>query len=427
MKLIRKMTALALTVLLAVTLSVPALAADSLYQDTPNTAALELLKLVNVFDGYTDGNFRGENVLTRAQLTKVACQLMGVEVDAAAVPAFADARDNWAAAYIAAAAKAGIVQGKTTERFVPDEPVTRYQAAMMFARMVGFDDSKIASLPWAERVEAAVKAAKLDGFLTLDNGALTRMEAANAAYTTLLAKHLNPSELSGALTSNTLAGKLGISAESGKLADGTATIRFVLYKNGIYKTNAFAVPAGNTLPEATAAPETTTVSVHNSATVYGYVVGEAGHALWGNGSVYNQVTMWSGDRLGELTTTASIPSQRPLVAVLKRGTDGEILRTEFCYASNGLYEGAVVSYEADSHMWLADGTVRYITDDTQFLFIDSSATDPEKVGCASRDLLEARLAADGVTYVNNIYYTLDQNGKLACVIQDINNQIPALS
>ena len=427
MKLIRKISALALTVLLALSLSVPALGADTLYKDTPNTAALELLKLVNVFDGYTDGNFHGEKVLTRAQLTKAACKLLDLTVDSDAVPTFADARDNWAAAYIAAAAKAGIVQGKTTERFAPDEPVTRYQAAMIFARMVGFDDSAVASLPWGERVETAVETAKLTGFLTLDNGSLTRAEAADAAYVTLLAKSLNPTEHKATLTANTLAGKLGITTEAGKTADGTPTVRFVLTKNGTYKTSAFPVSAVGMVPAADAAPEAAQTTVTANAVTYGYVVGDLGESLWNGGKVYNVLQVWTGSRLGELSTSSVIPSQRPLLAAITRSTDGTIIRTQLCYAGNGLYEGAVKSFEEGSHMWLADDTLLYFTDDTQILYIDSQASQPEEIGRTYGELKEARLDTDGVTYINNIYYTLDGNGKLACIICDVNNVIPALT
>ena len=425
MKLIRKFAALAIAVLLALSLSVPALAAgESLYKDTPNTAALELLHLVNVFDGYTDGNFHGEKVLTRAQLTKVACKLLDVTVDPNAVPAFADAKGNWAAAYIAAAAEAGIVQGKTTERFAPDEPVTRYQAAMIFARMVGFDDSPIASLPWAERVETAVKTAKLTGFLTLDNGSLTRAEAADAAYVTLLAKNLNPTELSASLTANTLAGKLGITTEAGKASDGTATLRFAMRRGG--KTAYYSIAEGSSFPAAAAAPVSVQSASSGVATTYGYVVGDPGQVLWGNDQVYQQLTVWTGSKLGELTTSAAIPAQRPLVVVCERGNDNSITSLNFAYNGNGLYEGAVKSFEEDSHMWLSNGTVLYFTEDTQILHIDSSAADPEKIGTYGT-LTEAHKAGDGVTYVNNIYYTLDGNGKLACIIHDINNAIAPLT
>ena len=427
MKLIRRCAALALTVLLALSLSVPALAAgNTLYQDTPDTAALDLLKLVNVFDGYTDGNFHGEKVLTRAQLTKVACQLLGVTVDENAVPTFTDAKDNWAAAYIAAAAKAGIVQGKTAEVFAPDAPVTRYQAAMMFARMVGYDDSSIASLPWGERVETAVNAAGLTGFLTLDGGALTRAEAANAAYTTLLAKQLSPSEPSAALTANTLAGKLGITAERGKAADGTATVQFIIYKGGTRKTAAYPVAAGSSFPAATAAPVSAKVQAEEPGKFYGYVVGEPGEALWGDGETYNVVSFWNGAKTGELHTTRSIPSQRPLVLSYERNPDGSISGLRFNYPGDGtLLVGAVTDMEEDTYLRMSDGTAYLFTEDTVVLYINSDLEEPEKIGCADGIISEADKDGDG-NYINNVFFMLDEKGKLACVVYDVDNAVPSL-
>lgn len=427
MKVIRRCAALALTVLLALSLSVPALAAGgTLYQDTPDTAALDLLKLMNVFDGYTDGNFHGEKVLTRAQLTKVACQLLGVDVDANAVPTFADAKDNWAAAYIAAAAEAGIVQGKTTEVFAPDEPVTRYQAAMIFARMVGYDDSSIASLPWAQRVETAVNAAGLTGFLTLDGGALTRMEAANASYTTLLAKLLTAEVPSAALTANTLAGKLGVSTERGKTADGTATLRFIIYQGGTRKTAAYPVASGSSFPAATAAPISAKVPAEAAGKTYGYVIGETGEALWGDGETYNLVSFWNGSKSGELYTSRSIPSQRPLVLSFTHDPDGSISDLRFNYPGDGtLLADAVIDMEEDSYLRMSDGSVYLFTEDTVILYIDSNADVPEKIGCVDGSISEADKDGSG-NYIDNVFYMLDKDGKLACVICDVDNAVPAL-
>ena len=423
MKLIRRCAALALTVLLALSLSVPALAAgDTLYQDTPDTAALELLKLVNVFDGYPDGAFHGEKVLTRAQLTKVACQLLGVTVDEKAAPTFDDAKDNWAAAYIAAAYDAGIINGKSAAAFEPDAPVTRYQAAMIFARMLGFDDSKVASLPWAERVETAVKNAKLTGFMKLDEGALTRIEAVNAAYTTLLTKVLDPTVSSSALTANTLAGKLGVTAESGKTSSGAATVRFT--RNG-QTTAAYPVAAGSSLPATTASPVAEAVSAAPYSTVYAYLVNTVGSATWDDDRVYQTLEFWDGSRTGTLYTRATVPTQRPLLMTFEMDKNGELSTMRFNYPGDGtLFSGAITLLE-DDYFGLSDGSCYAYTEDTAFLYIDSTATEPEKVGCEANELRLADKDGGGL-YVDNVFFTLDRDGKLACVVYDVNNAVPAL-
>lgn len=424
MKKMKRFAALTLAVLLSLTLAVPALAADKpLYTDTPDTAALELLKLVNVFDGYPDGAFHGEKILTRAQLTKVACQLLGVTVDEKAVPTFDDAKDNWAAAYIAAAYDAGIINGKSAAVFDPDAPVTRYQAAMIFARMLGFDDSKVASLPWAERVETAVKTAKLTGFLKLDGGSLTRAEAANAAYTTLLTKVLSPTELSSALTANTLAGKLGVSAESGKTANGAATVRFT--RRG-QTTAAYPVAAGASLPAATASPVSEAVSADPDATVYAYLVNTVGSATWDDGRVYQTLEFWDGSRMGQLYTRATVPTQRPLLMTFEMDKNGELSTMRFNYPGDGtLFSGAITLLE-DDYFGLSDGSCYAYTEDTVYLYIDSTADTPEKVGCEA-DTLRLADKDGGGLYVDNVFFTLDRDGKLACVIYDVNNAVPAVT
>ena len=421
MKRFRKLTTLALTAVLAVSLSVPALAA-SIYTDTADTAALEVLSMADIIDGYADGAFHGDKVLTRAQLTKVACKLLGLTVDEKAVPAFADAKDSWAAAYIAAAYDAGVINGKTADAFAPDDPVTRNQAAMIFARMVGFDDSAIAALPWNERVEQAVSAARLDGFLTLDNGPLTRAEAADAAYAALTAKLLDPTVLSAALTANTLAGKLGFSTESGQTPDGAPAVRFVRNTmSGVSRSAFYPVADRSSLPDAAAAPAADArLLPDEDATYYGYLVGDVGEAVWQNDKVYQNFRFWDGSRTGELYTAVDVPARRPLLISFERSSDNAIVNLQF----PTLTSGAIKLLEKGDFVQLADGAILAFSDETVILYIDSAAGDAESVGRPSGSLKVAKKV--GGAYVDNILYTLDDDGKLACVIYDVSNTAPAL-
>ena len=419
MKRFRKLTTLALTAVLAVSLSVPALAA-SIYTDTADTAALEVLSMADIFDGYADGAFHGDKVLTRAQLTKVACKLLGLKVDEKAVPAFADAKDSWAAAYIAAAYDAGVINGKTADAFAPDDPVTRNQAAMIFARMVGFDDSAIASLPWSQRVEQAVSAARLDGFLTLDNGPLTRAEAADAAYAALFAKSLKPTELSGVLTANTLAGKLGFTTERGTASDGTPTLRFLRHtKGGSLRSAAYPLEDSASLPGAKAAPVTATVTANDDSSTYGWLVGDVGTMLWDNGKTYSSLDLWNGKTTVQLVTSAAVPAHRPLLVSYERRYDNAVSNVRFNYPGDGTLQSAAIRRIEDEYLLLTTGAYLF-TEDTVVLYIDSST---ETVGC---DGVLAEADMTGGVYTDNILYTLDDDGKLACVIYDVSNTAPAL-
>lgn len=426
MKIVRKLTALLLALALTLGLSVSASAAKKeLYTDTDTTAALDLLSLVQVFDGYQDGTFRGGNLLTRAQLTKVACQLLNLSVKENAVTPFADCAGHWAEDYIAAAYEAGVVNGKTASRFDPDASVTHYQTAMILARMVGYDDSATASLPWAERVQTAVKAAGLEGALTLSNEPLTRMEAANASYAALLCQKLTGSPAGISLTSNTLAGELGVYAIPGTNAQGTSTVQFSVTRSGVTKkTNAYPVNKGSSLPAATVTP---VVAPSSSPTVcYGYLTGQPGIAMWQDGNTYQTLELWNGARLAEMYTTATLPAYPDHVLVrYEIASDGSVNDLRFFYLGNSsLKIGAIRDMEEGEYLVLSDGSVRMLTEDTVILYVDTAAESAEKVGYPDGGLSLAQQAADG-TYTNNILYILDDDGDLACVVADVNNAITA--
>ena len=108
-----------------------------------NTAmAVETLRLMDVLDGYGDGTFRPEAILTRAQFCKMVVYAMGAEDELGlyrTVTVFPDVKpSHWAAGYINMAAKGKkVISGYPDGLFHPDQTVTTGQAVTILLMLTG--------------------------------------------------------------------------------------------------------------------------------------------------------------------------------------------------------------------------------------------------------------------------------------------------
>lgn len=126
---------------------VPAMAADEgAFTDVSGdhwaSDAIERWAGYGVLNGHDNGTFNPDGPMTRAQFAKFIVTLMGLPTGSTEMP-FEDvmgSADEWAAPYIAAAHKAGIINGKSTTRFAPRDDVSFDQSAAMMARAVGLVD-----------------------------------------------------------------------------------------------------------------------------------------------------------------------------------------------------------------------------------------------------------------------------------------------
>ncbi len=87
-----------------------------------------------IITGYSDGTFRPDNPVTRAQVTKMLVLAMQWNVVRPTYPTFADVPpDHWAYGYIETAAGRGVIGGYSDGTFRPGNPVTRAQLSKMLA------------------------------------------------------------------------------------------------------------------------------------------------------------------------------------------------------------------------------------------------------------------------------------------------------
>ena len=96
-------------------------------------AAVTRLAAAGLVDGYADGAFHPDQLVTRAELIVLLNRVFGYAEGEAA--AFADVQGgDWYADALTRARAAGVADGYADGRFLPQQPITRQDAAVLLAR-----------------------------------------------------------------------------------------------------------------------------------------------------------------------------------------------------------------------------------------------------------------------------------------------------
>ncbi|MBD3922391.1 5'-nucleotidase C-terminal domain-containing protein [Paenibacillus sp. PR3] len=111
-----------------------------------------------IASGYPDGTFRPDGATTRAEFAAMLGRAFGLKGDAANASAkFTDWSrvPEWARAFVAQEAAAGIIGGYADGTFRPSEKITRAEMVVMIVRALGLEPSKqgaanAASLPFTD-------------------------------------------------------------------------------------------------------------------------------------------------------------------------------------------------------------------------------------------------------------------------------------
>ncbi|MGO4108850.1 S-layer homology domain-containing protein [Paenibacillus sp. YAF4_2] len=96
--------------------------------------AIEVIAAKGAIEGKKAGVFAPKDNVTRAEFAKMLTRALDLD-NSLAKESFADVADsNWAAPYIGAASKLGIIQGRSASKFDPNAQITRAEMATMIAR-----------------------------------------------------------------------------------------------------------------------------------------------------------------------------------------------------------------------------------------------------------------------------------------------------
>lgn len=101
--------------------------------------SIEEAVLRDIVHGYSDGTFRPEHKVTRAEFAALLVRALELPAQPAMQPAFADAEriPAWAAPSIAMAAEAGLITGYDDGAFRAERPIVRAEMTAMLVRAMG--------------------------------------------------------------------------------------------------------------------------------------------------------------------------------------------------------------------------------------------------------------------------------------------------
>ncbi|MED3398321.1 S-layer homology domain-containing protein [Bacillus wiedmannii] len=164
------------------------------FPDVPNWASPSVNYLVEkgALHGKPDGTFAPAETIDRASAAKIMAIMLGLEINKNAKLSFQDAQNHWAAPYIAAVEKAGVIKGDGNGNFLPTGLINRASMASMVANAYKLEN-KVAKNSvttfedlkghWGERyanilIQTEISKGTEDGNSWSPNRAITRAESA---------------------------------------------------------------------------------------------------------------------------------------------------------------------------------------------------------------------------------------------------------
>ena len=188
MKNLKKVLALVLAFACAFTMFAGAAFTDSA-DFKVKTEVVDTLVQLGVINGYTDGSFKPNDTVTRAEMAKMIYVLRTGNSDASAYnddySTFADIKGHWARGYVKYCQSLGIIAGQSATKFAPDQTVTAQEAAKMLLVTLGYDAQKagLVGTTWAAKTNAlADENGLLEDVNTSFTGPCPRQYAAQLMY-----------------------------------------------------------------------------------------------------------------------------------------------------------------------------------------------------------------------------------------------------
>ena len=191
MKNLKKVLALVLAFACAFTMFAGAAFTDQ--ADIESADAVDTLVALGVIQGYTDGSFRPETTVTRAEMAKMIYTILnGGNDDASAYEnlptSFTDLTEDWYKGYVKYLQNSDIIAGTSATTFAPNETVTGVEAAKMMLVAAGYSPDKagLTGLSWRVNTMRYANANSLFADVNCDiNGGLPRQYAAQILYNSL--------------------------------------------------------------------------------------------------------------------------------------------------------------------------------------------------------------------------------------------------
>lgn len=358
--------------------------------------AVNVLTELGVVQGYPDGSFKPEKVVTRAEMAVIVISALGLEDYAVGTANFSDMKGHWANGYVAYAASLGIIAGYPDGTFKPDQIVSYDEAAKMLVAALGYTpDSLVGTWP-ANYVVKAKALGILDGVKSGTAGAV-RGDIATMTYQTLDQK-IGATNKDGDWTAtdgDTMLDRLG--AEMYKPAGGDAGDEFIL-TNSIADAAATNVKAylgakvtayANSDNEVIAIKEVKSVYLNGKMDGSYFVANDVSYKVSHLDTTFSAVQFLNGVVEDDTytVTAASIPE-----SVIAADVDGNYIEDVYSVMTWDVDQDAMVS---DSDLEDLDDatllTAKFVTDSSD----DIDLTSFDLVGVDSL----SKIKEDNVVYV----------------------------
>ena len=154
-----------------------------------DSEVVDTLVSLGVVNGYTDGSFKPNDTVTRAEMAKMIYVLRTGNSDASAYnddkTTFTDINGHWARGYVKYCQSLGIIAGQSATKFAPDQTVTAQEAAKMLLVTLGYNADKagLVGANWAAKTNAlADENGLLEDVNTSFTAACPRQYAAQLIY-----------------------------------------------------------------------------------------------------------------------------------------------------------------------------------------------------------------------------------------------------
>ena len=128
--------------------------------DIKTDEAVDMLVALGVINGYTDGSFKPNDTVTRAEMAKMIYVVRTGKSDASAYnddkTTFTDINGHWARGYVKYCQSLGVIAGKSATQFDPDATVKTAEAAKMLLVTLGYNADKagLVGVNWASKTSA---------------------------------------------------------------------------------------------------------------------------------------------------------------------------------------------------------------------------------------------------------------------------------
>ncbi len=232
MKNLKKVLALVLAFACAFTMFAGAAFTDE--ADIQAKDAVNMLTALGVIEGYEDGSFDPDGVVTRAEMAKMIFVVRNNTIDDSAyannTSKLTDITNHWAKGYIKFCESQGIIAGYGDNTFKPDATVTGVEAAKMLLVLTGYDADKagLTGTAWATNtLRYAGSAGILDDVNSGLESGLPRQYAAQMIYNTLDANRVKWSDdsqsfddvLNGGIKETVGSAYMGLSYDVGTMTE----------------------------------------------------------------------------------------------------------------------------------------------------------------------------------------------------------------